>query len=101
MRSDDSDLPRELKIQRLIRGSLMKMYDICPYDILYVDQKKDSTSILKISLWIEEDLDQIKEILGYQELCDKSGYIEFRENYTVVLRGIALLSFFRALRLAE
>mgnify|MGYP003303410637 CR=1 FL=1 len=49
----------------------------------------------------EEDLDQIKEILGYQELCDKSGYIEFRENYTVVLRGIALLSFFRALRLAE
>ena len=101
MRSDDSDLPRELKIQQLIRGSLMKLYDICPYDVLFVDQKKDSLSILKISLWIGEDLEQIKEILGYHELCDKSGYIEFKETSTIILRGIAMLSFLRALNLAE
>ncbi len=98
---NNDDIPREIQIQQIIRGILTKTYNLCPYDVLYVDQKKDSLSILKISVWIEEDIDQIKEIIGYQELCDKSGYIEFRENNTVILRGIALLSFMRAVGLID
>ena len=92
-------IPREYEIQNAIRKALESKVEIYPYEILYVDQKDSSLSLLKLSVWIKDDLEEIKKLLNYSNLCDKTGYLEFSETNTVVIRGYALLSFLRALEL--
>lgn len=92
--------PIEFQIQGAIRISLDRDLGICPYQVIFVDQKTNSTSLLKISFWIPEEIDSVKKFIGYDTMCDKSGYIEFRDTNTIILRGIALLNFFRALKLS-
>lgn len=92
-------MPREYVIQDIIRKTLEEKAEIYPYEILYVDQQSSSLALLKISVWIKEDLEEIKKLLDYSNLCDKTGYLEFLETNTVILRGYALLNFLRALEL--
>lgn len=92
--------PVEYKIQGAIRIALEERTGICPYEVIFVDQKTTSTSLLKISFWLEPEIDMIKDLIDYRSMCDKSGFMEFRETGTIVLRGIALLNFFRALDLS-
>ena len=90
---------KEYEIQDSIRKALEEKAEIYPYEILYVDQQPSSLALLKLSVWVKEDLEEIKKLLDYSNLCDKTGYLEFAETNTVIIRGYALLSFFRALEL--
>lgn len=92
-------IPKEYNIQDTIRKALEEKADLYPYEILYVDQQASSLALLKLSVWIKEDLEEIKKLLNYSSLCDKTGYLEFPETNTVIIRGYALLSFLRALEL--
>ena len=92
-------IPKEYNIQDTIRKALEEKADLYPYEILYVDQQDSSLALLKLSVWIKEDLEEIKKLLNYSSLCDKTGYLEFSETNTVIIRGYALLSFLRALEL--
>lgn len=95
------EMPVEYQIQGAIRVALEEKTGICPYEVIFVDQKASSTSLLKISFWITPEIDEIKELIDHKSMCDKSGYMEFRENNTIILRGIALLNFFRVLGLSS
>ena len=92
-------IPKEYDIQETIRKALENKAEIYPYEILYVEQQASSLALLKLSVWIKDDLDEIKKILNYSSLCDKTGYLEFPETNTVIIRGYALLNFLRALEL--
>lgn len=91
--------PKEYEVQDIVRKALEEKAEIYPYEILYIDQQESSLALLKISVWIREDIEELKKLLNYSSLCDKTGYLEFFETNTVILRGYALLSFFRSLGL--
>mgnify|MGYP003291738912 CR=1 FL=1 len=91
--------PKEYEVQDIVRKALEEKAEIYPYEILYIDQQESSLALLKISVWIREDIEELKKLLNYSSLCDKTGYLEFSETNTVILRGYALLSFFRSLGL--
>ena len=92
-------IPKEYEIQDTIRKALEEKAEIFPFEILYIDQQQSSLALLKLSVWIKDDLEEIKKLLNYSNLCDKTGYLEFPETNTVIIRGYALLSFLRALEL--
>ena len=94
-------MPKEYKVQDTIRKALEEKAELYPYEILYVDQQESSLALLKLSVWIKEDFDLIKKLLNYSNLCDKTGYLEFPETNTVIIRGYALLSFLKALELYD
>lgn len=91
--------PKEYEIQDAIRKALETTYELYPYDIIYIDQQQGSLSLLKITVWIKEDLNTIKDIIDFPSLCDKTGFLEFQDTNTVIIRGYALLNFLRALNL--
>ena len=78
---------------------LENKYELYPYEIIYVNHQQGSLALLKITVWIKEDVTTIKDILNLDSLCDKSGFLEFKETNTVIIRGYALLNFLRALDL--
>lgn len=92
--------PVEFRIEREIQSALERQAEICPYEVIFVDQTSETPSLLKISFWFPSDLEGLKKLIGYSSLCDKSGYMEFTETYTVVLRGFVLLSLLRVLKLS-
>lgn len=94
-------IPKEFKIQDSINEALGNKFDIYPYEIIYVDQQDNSLSMLKISVWVPSDIEDLKKIIGYSSLCDKTGYLEFIETNTVIFKGFALLNLMRALDLAD
>ncbi len=96
----DNIIPKEYIIQDTIRRELEKRIEVYPFDILYVDQKDNSQALLKLSFWVEEDIDEIKKLINYSSLCDKTGFLEIRETTTIIIRGYALLNFLRSIGLS-
>ena len=92
-------IPKEFEIQEAIRKSLENNYELFPYEVIYVDQQSSSLSLLKITVWLKDELKTLKEIIELNSLCDKTGFLEFSETNTVIIRGYALLNFLRALNL--
>ena len=50
-------------------------------------------SFLKISFYIEDEIDELKELLDFKYFSDKSGWTEIRETNTILLRGMILSKF--------
>ena len=97
----NKNIPKELSIQDAIRAALEKNYEVYPYNILYVDYQQSTLPLLKITVWVDEDLNIIKNIINYVNLCDKTGFLEFPDTNTIILRGYALLSLMRALNIVD
>ena len=91
--------PKEFDIQDAIRKALEDNYELFPYEVIYVGQQSNSLSLLKITVWLKDELKTLKDIINFNNLCDKTGFIEFFDTNTVILRGYALLNFLRALNL--
>ena len=92
-------IPKEFEIQDAIRKSLENNYELFPYEVIYIDHQSSSLSLLKITVWLKDELKTLKEIIEFNNLCDKTGFLEFPETNTVIMRGYALLNFLRALNL--
>ena len=73
--------PREIEIQESILRGLEKL-EIYPFSVFFTDALDLNDSILSITFYIQEDLDELLKILNYKNQCDKSGYITEVEVYT-------------------
>lgn len=81
--------PREIEIQESILRGLEKL-EIYPFSVFFTDALELNDSILSITFYIQEDLDELLKILNYKNQCDKSGYNVFKDTNTICLSGIAL-----------
>lgn len=77
-----------IQIETKIRDYLVSN-NIYPFSVLYIP----SESILKISFFLQDDIQDFLKLSGYKEICDNSGFIVFED--TVLLSGIGLSNFLR------
>jgi hypothetical protein len=83
----NSQLPREIEIERYISDVLSETYDISPFSVIYTECK--GISIISITLFGQDDLKELLDLLGYKRLCDKTGFNVFRDKNTVILTQMA------------
>ncbi len=87
-------LPDELCIQKKVENYLDSK-DISPQSVIFVSGRTGSIPILKITFWLDFDIDSFKKIIDFRSMCDKSGYMEFKDNNTIILSGIVLAVLFK------
>ena len=92
----NNSLPREIEIERYILEVLSEVYDISPFSVIYTECK--GISVVSITLFGQDDLKELLDLLGYKRLCDKSGYSIFRDKNTIIFTGIAKDLLFELLR---
>ena len=69
--------------------------DIYPFSVTYTyELGLDGSGALAITLYVKSDYDRLLEILDYKSQCDKSGYLVFPENNTIILQGMALANIY-------
>lgn len=87
-------LPNELRIQKKVENYL-DSNGISPYSVIFVSSRSNSIPILKLTFWLKSEINEFKKIIDYKSLCDKSGYMEFQNNNTIILSGIVLAVLFK------
>jgi hypothetical protein len=71
----------------------LEKHEIYPYSVFVT--YAISNGALSITFYLQEDLDNFLDLVGYKkQLCDSTGYEVFRETLTVVLTDNALINFY-------
>lgn len=70
----------------------LENHNIYPYSVFFTDIIEDGA--LSITFYIEDDLNEFLNILGYKSLCDTSGYNIFQDNRTIILTGQGLMRYY-------
>lgn len=65
--------------------------EIYPFSVLYVD----SPEFLKISFYLETDIQEFLGLIEYTKMCDTSGVLIISETNTILLQGIGLINLLR------
>lgn len=65
--------------------------NIFPFSVLY---SKDP-QFLKISLYLDQDVEDILKEINYKSMCDTSGIQIFKETKTILFNNFGLINFFR------
>lgn len=81
-------MSREERIQEQVRKALEEK-EIYPFSIVFTG-KLGNGGLLAITTYIKSDLGTLLEVLGYDVMCDKSGYVVLEENNTILMMGMAL-----------
>ena len=67
-------------------------HNIYPFSVFFTDVI--GSGALSITFYIEDDLEEFLDILGYKSLCDTSGYNVFPEDRTILLTGQGLMNYY-------
>jgi len=70
----------------------LENHNIYPFSVFFTDVI--GSGALSITFYIEEDLNEFLNILGYKNLCDTSGYDIFLEDRTILLTGRGLMNYY-------
>lgn len=70
----------------------LETHNIYPFSVFFTDII--GSGALSITFFIEDDLKEFLEILGYKNLCDTSGYDIFPEERTILLTGQGLMKYY-------
>jgi len=70
----------------------LENHNIYPFSVFFTDVI--GSGALSITFYIEEDLNEFLNILGYKNLCDTSGYDIFPEDRTILLTGRGLMNYY-------
>ena len=84
--------PLEIENQKEIENNLIRN-KIYPYSVFYTRLGP----LVKITLWIYQDVETIKTLINYENLCDKSGFFEFKDSNTILFSGMILSVLFNYL----
>ena len=82
-----SNIPKEIEIERYVSDVLSETYDISPFSVIYTEC--NGLSMISITLFGQDDLKELLDLLGYKRLCDKSGYNIFRYKNTIIFTHLA------------
>ena len=59
-----------------------------PFSVLHFEL--EGIELIKVSFYIESDLDRLENLLDYHYSSDKSGLIIFNSTHTVLIKGFIL-----------
>lgn len=65
--------------------------DLLPFSVFFTYVLSGGT--LAITFFLRSSLDSFLDTLGYENLCDKTGYLVFEDDCTVILSRGALTNF--------
>lgn len=86
--------PREIDLQDKITAFLVD-HNIFPFSVT-ISYAIDS-GILGITFYLRKDLDDFLDLMNYDVLCDKSGYIILENSQTVLVSGLPLVKLYTEL----
>lgn len=86
--------PREIELQDAITEFLTE-HNIFPFSVT-VSYSIDS-GVLGITFYFIQDLKDFLKIMGYEYLCDKSGYTILENTNTVLISGLPLVKLYTEL----
>lgn len=86
--------PREIEIQERVTNFLTD-HNIYPFSVT-ISYSIDS-GILGITFYFTQDLNDFLGIMGYEYLCDKSGYTILENTNTVLISGLPLVKLYTEL----
>lgn len=89
-------IPREIEIQNYVRDVLSEYFNIYPFSVLYTECY--GSPRLSVALFGSGDLQELLEIIGYKQRCDKTGYTVFYDKNTLLFYEKAKDHFFNILR---
>ena len=64
---------------------------IYPFSVLF----SEIEFFLKISFYLESDIEELKELIDYRSMCDKTGFLEFPSTNTIILKDMCLTKFIK------
>ena len=76
------------KIEELIQNYLVKK-NIYPFSVIYIP----SHNLLKMSFYLDSDIEDILTGIDYEHLCDRTGIVVIKETNTVLFSDIGLNRF--------
>lgn len=77
-------------VERGIRDVLvLKNYH--PFSILLVPKLNGNSSFLKISFYLQDEVDEFKSLFDYDYLVDKTGFDIMDDGHTIIVHGLVLL----------
>ena len=82
---------REIEIQKEIESLLLES-DISPFSVTFT-YLSGNGSLLAMTFYLPQDLDEILDLIDYQYESDKSDFIVLRDTNTLILVGIGLSKF--------
>ena len=82
-------IPKEIMIQESIIKALEEK-DIYASTVIFTYEIDNG--LLSITVYSNSDWEDLLELTGYKNSCDKSGYI-LCEGKTILLKGVALINF--------
>lgn len=86
--------PREIELQDAITEFLTE-HNIFPFSVT-VSYSIDS-GVLGITFYFIQDLKDFLSLMGYEYLCDKSGYTILENTNTVLISGLPLVKLYTEL----
>lgn len=81
---------KEEEIENIIREKLNSL-TLDAYSIFYT--KEEFGGALSITFFLPEILDMFLNAIDYKIQCDKTGYLIYEDNNTIILYGMALTNF--------
>ena len=67
--------------------------NLFPFSVVFTYNGGVTSGMLGMTFYIREDVDELLCLLGYEKICDKSGFTIIRETNTVILSEMALDKF--------
>lgn len=86
--------PREIELQDAITEFLTE-HNIFPFSVT-ISYSIDS-GVLGITFYFIQDLKDFLSLMGYEYLCDKSGYTILENTNTVLISGLPLVKLYTEL----
>ena len=66
----------------------LKSHGLNPFSVLYFTL--NSVKLIKISFYINSDIEKFEELMDYRFSSDKSSLMEFNHDNTILIKGIFL-----------
>jgi hypothetical protein len=82
-------MSREESIQEQVRKYFEKK-EIYSHSIIYTYEFGGIYGLLGITLYNNDDLQDLLKLLDYNSLCDKTGYVVIEEYNTLIISGSSL-----------